>query len=378
MPPITLLIKPASSMCNMRCKYCFYADVADHRKSRNYGFMSDETLETMVKLALRYAEGYCGFAFQGGEPTLSGLDFFRRLIKLQKNYNVNNVQISNSIQTNGFNIDEEWAAFLAKNRFLVGLSLDGPKEIHDRFRLDAAGNGTFSRVMRAAALFEKHKVEYNILCVVNNIVAGNGAKIYHFFKQKGFRYLQFIPCLDSFDDDETHDFSLTPENYASFLKSTFELYYRDFKSGFKQGNYISIRNFDNYVSMLMGNRPESCGMNGVCTCYFVVESDGSTYPCDFYVLDKYRMGNIKLQSFSQLAKSEPAVRFVQESYSIDDTCKKCPWFPICRGGCRRNREPFLDGKPVLNRYCFAYKEFFNDSFTRLKELAAIAGSMKSP
>lgn len=370
MPPINLLIKPASGMCNMRCKYCFYADVSSHRQVENYGMMSDSTLETIVKTALKYADGHCVFGFQGGEPTLSGLDFYRRLIKLQKNYNTKNVKITNSIQTNGFVINDEWAEFLAKNKFLVGLSLDGPKDIHDLFRLDAAGKGTFNRVMQTVSLFEKHGVEYNILCVVNNIVARQGIKVYNFFKKQGLQYLQFIPCLDSFDDDETHDYSLTPKRYANFLNTIFDLYYNDFK----KGQYVSVRNFDNYVTMLMGKRPESCGMSGVCTCYFVVESDGSVYPCDFYVLDRYRMGNIHLHGFAQLAESETALQFINESRHVDDACKKCRWFQVCRGGCRRNREPFAGGKPTLNRYCTAYQAFFNYSFTRLNELAIIAKS----
>lgn len=364
MPPATILIKPASSSCNMRCRYCFYADVAEHRQVKNYGIMSPETHEIMVKYALRYAEGYCLFAFQGGEPTLAGLDYFKRHVKLCNNYNVNNVHIAFSLQTNGYIINDEWADFLAKNRFLVGLSLDGPQKIHDSYRFDAKGKGTFQDVMRAAKLFDKYHVEYNILCVVNNLVAKNAAKVYDFFKNSGFRYLQFIPCLAPFDFDDKED-SLTAENYGDFLCATFDRYYKDFKSN----NYISIRYFDNLVMMLKGRRPENCGMSGICTSYFVVESDGSVYPCDFYVLDKYRIGNLSLQDFSQISASPVVRQFVDESRPIDRECRICKWFKICRGGCRRYREPFVDGKPGLNKFCTAFKKFFDYSYIRLRELA---------
>lgn len=367
MPPCNLLIKPASSLCNMRCRYCFYADVSSRREVQNRGVMSEETLEILVRAALRYASGSCGFNFQGGEPTLAGLDFYRRLIELQNKYNVNRVEIFNAIQTNGYLIDDEWAKFLADNRFLVGLSLDGPAEIHDACRLDPAGKGTHTRVLRAAAALDRQGAEYNILCVVNNFVARHGRKVYNFFRQSGFRYLQFIPCLDPFDGDERHDYSLTAERYAGFLKATFDLYYDDFC----RGEYTSVRTFDNYVSMLAGRPPEACGMQGVCSSYFTVEGDGSVYPCDFYVLDRYRMGSVLEDSFAAMAGSEAAVRFVEESKPVDSSCQSCGYFPFCRGGCRRYREPFVDGRPGLNKFCSAYREFFDHALPRMQRMAAV-------
>lgn len=367
MPPINLLIKPSSSLCNMRCKYCFYADVTKNREVDNYGMMSGETLETMVKMALCYADDHCGFVFQGGEPTLVGLDFYRRLIRLQENYNIKNVKISNSIQTNGYLIDDEWAKFFAENDFLVGLSLDGPKDIHDAFRLDAAGKGTHNRLMRSINILKKHNVEFNILCVVNNYVARHGRRVYQFFKKSGFNYIQFIPCIDPFDDSENHDYSLNSKLYGNFLKAIFDLYYHDMLSG----NYTSIRIFDTYIEMLMGFPPKTCGMSGVCTCYFTVEGDGTVFPCDFYVIDRYKMGNIHLQGFEQMATSEAAKRFVKESYHVDDRCRACKWFFICRGGCRRDREPFINGKASINKYCQSYKSFFEYAFPKLQELAML-------
>ena len=365
MPPINLLIKPASSLCNMRCKYCFYADVASHRDVGSYGIMDTKLLEELVKKALDEAEGFCGFAFQGGEPTLAGLDFYKTLIELEKKYNKKRLPIHNAIQTNGYVINDDWARFFTDNNFLVGLSLDGNRELHDSMRLDANGNGTYNRVVRAAETFDKYNVQYNILCVVNNLVARHPQKVYNSLRRYG--YLQFIPCLDGFDR-EVRDYSLDPKRYANFLKFTFDNYYSDFRSG----HYVSVRNFDNYIMMLSGRPPEACGMTGQCTCYFVVEGDGGVYPCDFYVVDRYRLGSIAENSFAELRESEPARRFVDESKHIDKDCRECEWYPLCRGGCRRNREPFVGGLPAKNIYCEAYREFFDYAYPRLCELARIA------
>ena len=364
MPQIDMLIKPASGLCNMRCKYCFYADVTDNRAIKSYGIMSEETQRILVEKALAYADGYCHFAFQGGEPTLAGLDFFRRQVELQKQYNQKGVSVSNSIQTNGLAIDDEWAKFLAENHFLVGLSLDGPREIHDALRQDAKGEGTFDRVMETVKLFRRYKVDFNILTVVSKTVAQNAKKVYSFFRSCNFKYLQFIECLDPFDASST-PYSLTPEDYERFLKVTFDEYYRDFQ----RGHYTSVRTFDNYIMMLMGKRPESCGMSGVCTAYNLVEANGNVYPCDFYVLDKYLLGNLHTHSFGDFTTSKTAEDFVKESLHVASDCRRCKWYRICHGGCKRNREPFADGRPGLNRFCPAYKGFFQYAYPKMEQMA---------
>ena len=365
MPPIHMLIKPASSLCNMRCKYCFYSDVSEHREIKSYGLMDIALLEKITEKALSEAEGECSFSFQGGEPALAGLDFYKKLSEFQKKYNKKKLKINNAIQTNGYCIDHEWAEFFAKNNYLVGLSVDGSKEMHDYMRVDAQGKGTYSRIMKTSAIFDKYNVQYNILCVVNNFVARRPTKVYNDLKK--FKYLQFIPCLDGFDG-EKRDFSLDTERYAEFLKVTFDCYYKDFVSG----NYVSIRNFDNYVMMLCGRIPEACGMLGFCSCYFVIEGDGSVFPCDFYVVDKYKLGNIAQSSFSELRASPNALLFTEQSKYVSEECRECKWINICRGGCRRNREPFVDEKPGLNIYCNAYKQFFEYAYERMCHLASIA------
>lgn len=362
MPPIYMLIKPASSLCNMRCKYCFYADVSDAREVKSHGMMSLDTLETIVRKALDYADGSCTFAFQGGEPTLAGIEFYKRLIELENQYNYKNVKIYNSIQTNGYDIGEEFAKFFSQNRFLVGLSIDGTIKTHDHFRVDASERGTFDKISKTIRIFEKYAVGYNILCVVTNPVASEPDLVYSSLKKH--KFLQFIPCIENFGQQKK-DYSLSIDSYAVFLKKTFDKYYKDFMSG----SYVSIRNFDNYILILRGLPPESCSMNGICSCYFLIEADGSVYPCDFYALDDLKIGDIKKDSFYRMLKSDVANEFVESSKHTDENCLDCKWLNLCRGGCRRDREPFVDGKPALNKYCAAYKDFFEYAHERMVEIA---------
>ncbi|HBQ64827.1 MAG TPA: anaerobic sulfatase maturase [Clostridiales bacterium] len=366
MPPISLLIKPASSLCNIRCAYCFYHSIAENREIESYGVMKLETLELLVQKALSTADQVCGFAFQGGEPTVAGLPFFQKLIEFQKKYNVKKVTISNSIQTNGILIDEKWAAYLAENNFLVGLSLDGPGEIHDLSRVDVRGRGTFSRVMETVALFNRYRVEYNILFVVSAVTARHPEKIYRFFKKNGFKFLQFIPCLDPLHEKPgSNPFSLRSDRYADFLIRLFDLWIDDFK----KGEYVSIRWFDNLVGMLMGRPPEQCGMLGQCRCQFVVEADGSVFPCDFYVIDAWRLGNIHEMDLMDMLETETAKKFMQYSLPVDPKCRECNHYSLCRGGCRRSREPFSEGIPALNHHCTAYMKFFDHAVPRMQEAA---------
>ena len=244
MRTLSLLIKPASGGCNLRCRYCFYHDEQENRDTFSYGFMSEETLEILVQKALDAATGFCSFGFQGGEPTLRGLDFFQKLIFLQKKYNVHHIKIANAIQTNGLAIDDEWAEFLHDNHFLVGLSLDGVKEVHDRNRLDPEGKGTFNRVLKTAQKLTAHQVDFNLLTVVTNRTADSISKIYSFYRRSNLLYQQYIPCLDPIEAERgTSPYSLTPAQYAKFLKTLFDLWYQDIMAG----RFIYIRYFENLL-----------------------------------------------------------------------------------------------------------------------------------
>jgi len=351
LPPLTLLIKPASGHCNMRCQYCFYADEMHCRTEALRGMMSSETLETIISQAAAYAEGYINCVFQGGEPTLVGLDFYRELILLQKKYSRSGLHFSNSLQTNGLLIDDDWAQFLSENHFLTGLSLDGTTDLHDAFRPDSAGHGTFRRVLAAAQLLKKHKAEFNILCVISNPAARHGAKIYRTLTDYGFEWLQFIPCIPPLDGS-SRPFDLTPQRYLDFLLAVFSCYEKDRLSG----KHISIRFFDDILRRLAGQPITGCGMNGRCYLSFTIESDGDVYPCDFYAIDRYLLGNIHENSFSALADSEPAKRFLEESFQLPSECSSCEFSPLCRGGCRRDRD--AGAHLSHNRWCRVYREFY--------------------
>jgi uncharacterized protein len=211
MPNINVLIKPASGMCNICCKYCFYKDEIHNRKIESYGFMKEETLEQIIKKTIDFSDTACTIAYQGGEPTLRGIDFFEKSIEYEKRYNTKGLQISNAIQTNGICINEDWAEFFKKNNFLVGISLDGTSFTHDAFRINNKGQGTFSQVLKAIDLLKKYHVEYNILTVVNALTAKKISLIYGFYKQNNFEYLQFIPCLNPIGkENERYSYTLTP------------------------------------------------------------------------------------------------------------------------------------------------------------------------
>lgn len=366
MPALSLLIKPASSGCNLKCTYCFYHSLSNGREVRNYGIMKEDVLESLVKRVLEEADGHCNFAFQGGEPILAGLHFFEKLIEFQEKYNKKKLNIYNSIQTNGTLINDEWAKFLAKNNFLVGLSLDGPKEVHNLNRKDNKGFDTFNKVEKTVYLFNKYGVEFNILCVVTSNTVKHFKKVYKYFKEKDFKFIQFITCLDPlYEKRGSYKYSLKPKEYSKFLKESFDLWYEDFI----KGNKISIRFFEGVLENILFGRSSSCGMNGVCSCQFVVESDGGVYPCDFYAIDKWKLGNIQDMSMKELFESKTNYEFMKLSFKIDEKCKKCRWFELCRGGCRRLRDENENEEIGLNYYCESYKEFFEYSFHRLIKVA---------
>jgi uncharacterized protein len=362
MPAINFLIKPASSGCNLRCSYCFYRSEAESRSVASYGLMTEETLENIVRKGIEYADSFCAFAFQGGEPTLAGLPFFSRLTALEKEYNTKKVRVINSIQTNGTLIDESWCRFLHDNGFLVGLSMDGPKEIHNSYRLDGARNGSFGSVKKAADLFDKYNVEYNILSVTTSKSSHYADRIYNYFKKSGYGYLQFINCLDPLDGAPgTREYSLRPADLEKFLKRLFDRWYDDLT----HGCYISIRYFDNLVNMINGKRPEACNMWGRCHANCVIEADGSVYPCDFYAVDEWKLGNINGDAVGAMLRGDRAAEFVNSSLNLSEKCTRCKWYPLCRGGCRRECEPIDKKNGRINYYCEAYSRFFDYAYDRL-------------
>ncbi len=358
------LIKPASSLCNMRCRYCFYADEAAARQISSHGVM---TREVAHKLIDRIYESdsplQVNFMFQGGEPTLAGLDFFRDFCAYAKE-NAPDIAPTFAMQTNALVIDEKWAEFLASERFLVGVSLDLSREFHDRNRRDAAGKDTFSRVLAAARLMEKKGADVNILAVVTKQMARHSAAAYAACRKLGFTHYQLIACLDPLENDgPALPYTLTARDYGAFLNGFFEAWYK----GCLEGHVLSVRQFDNYLMMAQGRPCEQCGLMGRCTPQFVVEADGSVYPCDFYALDKYHLGNIMENTVDEIAKSPAMARFaMDQNENRSEKCLSCPARGMCGGGCRRYRPLyFADGD-----YC-PMEDFFTKQHKKIIQLASL-------
>ncbi|MGL5347217.1 MAG: anaerobic sulfatase maturase [Peptostreptococcaceae bacterium] len=354
MSSITILIKPSSSACNLDCMYCFYKDVSKNRDNYNNGFMNLDTLENIIKYVLNSNIKNVTFMFQGGEPTLIGIDFYKKSIEFQEKYNINNIIITNSIQTNGVNIKEDLVHFFSDNNFLVGVSLDGPKYIHDAYRFDYNHAGSYDEVMNFISLLKKYNINFNILCVVTKLSSKHIHNIYSFYKEHKFNYLQFIPCIRKFDlDIDIDNYYLNNETYLEFLDTLFSLWIEDLK----EGNYIEIRNFMDYITVLKGNHPTSCGMGGFCSLHTVIESNGDVYPCDFYCVDKWKLGNINSSPLNSIRNNHKARDFFNRSLYLHKECKNCKVFKLCGGGCRRDLEPYIDGIPSFNYKCGAIKSF---------------------
>ncbi len=363
---ISILIKPSSSKCNLKCKYCFYHDVANTRTVKDYGFMSEETVLQLIKRAYEFVgttNGTVAFAFQGGEPTLNGLDFYKNFVA-----NVNEIKGTStatySFQTNGILIDEAWAKFFSEHKFLIGLSLDGTSDIHNYNRIDYDQSPTFQRVLQTAKLFDNTNVDYNILTVVTKTLARKINSVYNFYKKHNFKYLQFIPCIDEFETT-TQPYSLSSEQYQQFLIQLFNMWYSDAKNN----NRISIRFFDNILGLYFGMEVESCDMRGVCSFQHVIEANGDVFPCDFYVLDDYLVGNIYNNSFEEMHALDISQTFIKESMQPSPKCQKCEYYRLCRGGCKRHRTNSLSDNYKLNKYCDAYYEFFSVTDEKFLELA---------
>lgn len=366
MPAISVMIKPASGLCNMRCSYCFYTDEMKNRSVSSHGIMDKTTMENVVRRIMEFADSRSCIAFQGGEPTLAGLGFYRSFLEMEKKYNVKNIKIDHAIQTNGYSLDKEWCNFFAQNHFLAGLSVDGIKATHDAYRKDAAGEDTYFLTLRSAELLRESGTDFNVLTVVNRKTAPKIRKIYEKYRQLGFLWQQYIVCLDPIGEKQGgHEYSLSPEAYGQFLVDLFELWEIDLK----QGKQPYIRQFENYIGILTGRQPESCEQRGVCSFHTVVEADGSVYPCDFYALDEYKIGNLNEEGLDAIMKRNQENGFVEKSYHHTEKCRGCRYFHICRGGCRRHREQHGGGIGE-NYFCKSYQIFFDACLDRMEQIAA--------
>lgn len=355
------LIKPASSYCNLKCTYCFYNDVSAHRDIPNYGMMTEDTCQQIIEKTVGYFEEevQITFAFQGGEPTCVGLTFFEKFIqeveKVKKDFH----RIHYTIQTNGTNCNEEWVDFFKKHHFLVGVSLDGFQENHDAVRINKDGTGTYTKVMSFIELLRSKGVEFNVLTVLTPQLAKHPKEIYRFYQTHDMNHIQFIPCLAGLDDQS--ELSLKPEEFATFYIDVFELWFQELQ----KNHYRSISLFDNLIPMFAGRPPQQCGYLGFCTMQFVIEADGSVYPCDFYVLDQYKIGNINDQTIKQLATSNQVQKFIQEPRLKSQQCEDCPYIQLCYGNCKR-----LNNVLYNDTVC-GLRMFMTEKEKQIKEVASL-------
>lgn len=331
MKQLSIMLKSASSLCNLRCKYCFYADVADVRQVRSFGIMSPETTRAILKNIRSLLEpgDAVTFAFQGGEPTLAGLEYFERFTGIVDSWK--DIRVSYAIQTNGMLLDDQWCDFLKKYNFLVGISWDLLPDCHDSVRVDARGEGTARRVLEAVALLERRGLEYNVLCTLTNFVARHPGRVWKQLKKYNIRYVQFTPCLDELERPGESIYALTPERFASFYRQLFTLWYADLRAG----NYRSVKLFDDIVNLLAYGTPTACGMDGHCRPQIVVEADGSVYPCDFYCVDDYRLGNLTQCDLGQIFASPQMAAFALRAHEKPGLCGSCEFARFCGGYCKR-------------------------------------------
>lgn len=361
-PRITsLLIKPASAVCNLDCSYCFYLDRdADPYKDLPARRMSDETLERLVDSYLFYSYPQSTFAFQGGEPTLAGLKFFERLVELQQRLGRNGQAVSNALQTNAVLLDADWAQFFRSYNWLLGVSLDGPEEINDLYRFNKAGHGTWKRVMQSIETLQKNKVDFNILCVLSQANIEKPRELYKFYKSLGVDNIQFIPLAEFNPDGSRMPFTITPEQYGRFLVEMFDLWWPDRRK-------IRIRCYDNIAEAVAGQKPGACTMHETCDSYCVVEYNGDVYPCDFFVEGGWKLGNVNDDSWAEIARRSRRYSFARKKTLAHPECQVCEYQSLCHGGCPKFRHGPKGQFEDLDYFCPAYKMIFARSVGPLRE-----------
>jgi uncharacterized protein len=302
------------------------------------------------------------FGWQGGEPMLAGIDFFRRVVEYEQQYGSSGQYVCNGVQTNGTLIDDEWAQLFADYHFLLGVSLDGPRQLHDHYRITAGGQGTYDLVLRGIQTLDRHDAEYNILSVVNRLTGDHPEEIWSYMQEHSFRFLQFIPCVER--DPTTGDlteFSVQAQQFGDFLCTVFDLWYN------KGQPEVSVRLFDNLLLSYAGHGPQVCQFQRECGDYVVVEYNGDVYPCDFYVETRLHLGNLHEKPLDEIARSKRADAFKQRKRHGDPACATCDWLHICNHGCPLMRDHNPDGR--THYLCSAYQQFFAHSEERLRQLS---------
>ena len=373
---IHVVAKPIGPICNLNCDYCFYLEkLALFNPDRLYR-MSDQVLSAFIANYISSQPNpIVDFVWQGGEPTLLGIDFFRRAIELQRLF-AEGKTINNALQTNGTLLTDEWCAFLREHNFMVGLSLDGPQDIHDRYRCDRAGKGSFARVMRGLRLLQKHGVEYNVLASVARETASHPLDVYCFLRDKGVEYIQFAPIVERWPDGrggqqglllagpasldkaemqtEVTPWTVVPEEYGDFLIAVYEEWVR------RDVGKIFVMNFEWALNAWIGNPSPVCVHAQQCGGSLVIEHNGDVYACDHFVYPQYRLGNILTETLPALVKQSPQNSFgVKKETALPCQCRECEVLAACRGGCPKHRfAKSRDNQPGLHYLCPGYGKFF--------------------
>ncbi len=386
-PAFHVMTKPVGPICNLNCTYCFYLEKEQLFPTTENFRMSDEVLETYIREYIAAQDvPEISFAWQGGEPTLLGVDFFRKVVTLQARY-ANGKRITNAIQTNSTLLDDEWCAFLTEHQFLVGLSLDGPRELHDRYRVDKQQKPTFDAVMRGLGFLKKHKTEFNTLTVVNRANSQRPLAVYRFLKEIGSGFIQFIPLVErkaakaakalglDFSEPPPLDkyagsapvtnWSVESRQYGEFLVQIFDEWIR------QDVGKVFVQLFDVALGNWMGLGSSLCVFAERCGAALAVEHNGDLYSCDHYVYPQYKLGNLLNQSLGEMVNSPTQQKFGNDKFdTLPKYCRDCEVRFACNGECPKHR--FIrtpNGEPGLNYLCAGYKRFFNHIDPYMRRMA---------
>ena len=376
-----LLAKPTGSSCNMNCKYCFF--LSKERLYPGSTFrMTDDLLEEYIRQYIQCQKvPEVTVAWQGGEPTLMGLDFFRRSIELEKKYKRPSMRVHNTLQTNGILLDDEWCKFFHDHKFLIGLSLDGPRDMHDAYRRDKGGNSTFDRVMRAVRLMQEHDVDFNILATVNAANGDHPIEVYRFFVDEAkAQFIQFVPIVELDNEtgyqegDKVTDRSVKPDQYGRFLISVFDEWIK------RDVGVVFVQIFDMALGAWHGEPSGICAFSPTCGTALAMEHNGDLYSCDHFVEPKYFLGNIRDKTMTELVTSEKQRRFGQNKLEgLPRYCRECEVLFACHGECPKNRFVTTpDGEPGLNYLCAGYKAFFHHIDRPMKIMSNLLRQNRAP
>ena len=366
--PFTIMVKPAGSACGMRCTYCYYLHTPG---SSATGRMSTDTLRTMLRSYFSASPGPAvTITWHGGEPMLAGLDFFREAVKIEKELLPEGWECLNNLQTNGLLLDGEWCAFLAEEHFDVGVSIDGPAVIHDLYRKDAAGNGTYDRVVSGIRLLQQYGIQPDLLCTVTAETAKNGTMVYRALRDLGTGWMQFIPIVVQDGTGGITGESVSPEAYGRFLKEVFSQWlYHDLED-------TEVQLFSETALVLAGGQAHLCWMRETCGQALVVEKDGSVFSCDHFVRPEYRIGSMAEQELGDLASGETQRVFGEgKAAGLTGYCRTCPHLPICHGGCLKDRfGTSPDGEKGQYFLCEGLRAFFDYAVPRLRKSMALSAA----